>query len=89
MVTGTPDLIVEIISPSSVKKDRYEKKDLYERFGVREFWLADPNNRTIEIFAFSENAYRLQSFADAENKAVSTVLPGFEIDVAKLMPEPE
>ncbi len=87
VVIGTPDLIVEIISPSSVKKDRYEKKDLYERFGVREFWLADPNNRTVEIFTFSENAYRLHGFADEESKATSTVLPGFEVDVAKLMPE--
>jgi len=87
VVIGTPDLIVEIISPGSAKRDRYEKKELYERFGVREFWLADPNNRTIEVFAFSENTYRLQGFADAENKAISIVLPGFEVDVAKLMPE--
>lgn len=86
MVIGTPDLIVEIISPSSVQRDRYQKKELYERFAVREFWLVDPQNRSIEIFTLAQNQYQLHAFADETGASIaSTVLPGLEISVPKLM----
>ena len=54
---GAPDLAVEIISPSNSFKDRNQKKRLYEKFGVKEYWIIDPANRTIEIYDFgtSEN----------------------------------
>lgn len=87
VVIGTPDLIVEIISPTSVRRDRHDKKDLYEHCGVREYWLIDPQNRSIEVFAYTNNRYQLHSFADAEGKAVSAVLPDFEIEVLALIPE--
>ncbi len=87
VVIGTPDLIVEIISPTSVRRDRYDKKELYERYGVREYWLVDPQNRSIEVFAFINNRYQLHSFADAEGKAISAVLPGFEVEVLVLIPK--
>ena len=47
---GAPDFIVEILSPSSSKKDLHEKFDLYERKGVREYWIVDPGNRSIQAF---------------------------------------
>ncbi|MFN4256217.1 MAG: Uma2 family endonuclease [Saprospiraceae bacterium] len=86
VVIGTPDLIVEIISPSSVQRDRYQKKELYERFAVREFWLVDPQNRSIEIFKLAQNQFQLHAFADETGASIaSTVLPGLEISVPKLM----
>ena len=39
---GPPDLVVEILSPSSIRRDRYEKQDQYARFGVKEYWIVDP-----------------------------------------------
>lgn len=47
---GAPDLLVEILSPSTSKKDLHEKFDLYERGGVREYWIVDPGNRSIQVF---------------------------------------
>ncbi len=86
VVIGTPDLIVEIISPSSVQRDRYQKKELYERFAVREFWLVDPQNRSIEIFTLAQNQYQLHAFADESgNTVTSLVLPGLEISVTQIM----
>ena len=86
VVIGTPDLIVEIISPSSVQRDRYQKKELYERFAVREFWLVDPQNRSIEIFTLAQNKYQLHAFADESgNTVTSLVLPGLEISVTQIM----
>lgn len=83
-IKGTPDLVVEIISPGYVRRDRVEKKDIYERFAVREYWLIDPTSRTVEIYAMRDNAYYLHSFLEKEGKAVSIAMTGFEIEISRL-----
>lgn len=62
-IIGVPDLIIEIISPTSVIRDRVEKKNLYERMGVKEFWLIDPQYEEIEIYTLQNNRYELLSAA--------------------------
>lgn len=49
-VHGAPDLVVEVLSPSTAKNDRLHKKAVYGTCGVREYWLVDPENRTIEQY---------------------------------------
>lgn len=49
-VHGAPDLVVEVLSPSTVKRDRTHKKDVYGRCGVREYWLVSPADKTIEVY---------------------------------------
>ena len=56
-IKGPPDLIVEVISPSTEVKDRREKKNLYERFGVREYILAFPEREYIERYLLREGKY--------------------------------
>jgi Uma2 family endonuclease len=56
-IKGAPDLVVEILSPSTSRKDRREKKALYERFGVREYILVDPANEVIERYALTDGKY--------------------------------
>ncbi|GHU55710.1 hypothetical protein AGMMS49975_17900 [Clostridia bacterium] len=56
-VHGAPDLIVEVLSPSTAKRDKGYKKDLYERNGVREYWIVDVNNRTVEVYLLKEGKY--------------------------------
>lgn len=51
---GRPDLVIEILSPSTAKKDRSEKKKLYERAMINEYWIVDPLNQTIEVFLLSD-----------------------------------
>lgn len=64
---GIPKLIVEVISPSSVKRDRFEKKALYERMGVGHYWLIDPRNKNIEIYNLMDGLYILEDvYADYE-----------------------
>lgn len=55
---GAPNLIIEVLSPSTALKDRHHKFNLYERTGVTEYWLADPHNKTIEVYGLSEGKYR-------------------------------
>ncbi|MGL5677710.1 MAG: Uma2 family endonuclease [Cellulosilyticaceae bacterium] len=57
---GIPKLIVEIISPGSIKRDRFEKKTLYAEMGVPYFWLIDPKNKTIEVFTLENGEYVLE-----------------------------
>lgn len=47
-VHGAPDLVVEVLSPSTTKNDRLHKKEAYEKCGVREYWIVDPANKTVE-----------------------------------------
>jgi Uma2 family endonuclease len=56
-ITGPPDLAVEIISPSSRRTDAYAKKAGYARFGVREYWLIDPDNRRVAFYRLSGQEY--------------------------------
>lgn len=84
-VFGAPDLVVEIISPSSVAADRYTKRRIYERFGVREYWIVDPENRTIEVLLNNDQGFQLFSFAAQQGKVTSHLLEGFEVDIASIM----
>lgn len=58
-IHGAPYLIVEVLSPSTAKNDRGYKKDLYEKAGVMEYWIADPIARTIETHILSNGKYSL------------------------------
>src|SRR6266576_566400 len=63
-IFGAPDLLVELVSPSSVRRDRYDKKALYARFGVKEYWLGDPANKALEIHGLKADKYELHCCAE-------------------------
>jgi Uma2 family endonuclease len=83
-IVGVPDLLVEMISPSSVRRDRYQKKDLYARFGVKEYWIGDPGNESLEVFSLKQNGYESLCSAEQKGKIFSHVLTGFEFDLSQL-----
>jgi Uma2 family endonuclease len=56
-VDGAPDLIVEVLSPGTVRRDRVDKRNAYARHGVRHCWLVDPAETTLEAFELVEGAY--------------------------------
>ncbi len=61
-IHGAPDLVVEVLSPSTAKNDKGYKKDLYEKSGVKEYWIVDPNMRSIEAYLLSNGRYILDGF---------------------------
>lgn len=85
-INGIPDLVVEIISPSSLIRDRVEKKNLYERFQIPEFWMVDPQNKSIEIYVLNdEKTYELNNFAtNGEGEIKSIVLKKFSLKLEEL-----
>ena len=83
-IFGTPNLLVELISPSSVRRDRYDKKELYARFGVKEYWIGDPANKSLEILTLKEGRYELHCAAELKGKLTSLVLAGLEFDLTEI-----
>lgn len=82
---GTPDLVVEIISKLSVKKDLHEKYDMYEQAGVKEYWIVNPHDRSLIIFILNDKgSYQPSKPLTRGDKAHSSVLPGFELDLDEL-----
>lgn len=75
VIVGTPDLVIEILSPGTAKRDKTLKKDIYEQFGVKEYWLVDTGNKTVEVYTLQNNRYELFAFADAEENVKSALLP--------------
>lgn len=67
--SGVPKFIVETLSPSSARKDRIEKKDIYEKAGVEEYWIVSPKGKSVEIYYLVDGKYVLdQSYILEEDK---------------------
>lgn len=87
-IHGAPDILVEIISPGSVQRDRVIKKEICQRFAVREFWLVDPQYHTVEIYIMQENVYALHTIVENSGHITSTVLTGLSLDIEQIFGEP-
>lgn len=70
---GAPDMVVEIVSPSSIKTDRVTKFNLYEKAGVKEYWIVEPEQRLVSVFLLQENGRfsRPEMFLDEDSVNVS------------------
>ena len=79
---GAPDLVVEILSVSTAAIDRVKKLALYERCGVREYWLVDPASKTVEIHEFASP--RRTRVYDGGQSFDSAILPGLTVRLAEL-----
>jgi Uma2 family endonuclease len=88
-IVGAPDVVMEVISPSSISRDRHLKRKLYERLGVQEYWIIDPNNAAIEVYRLTPEGYDLTSFAAYEGLVQSGVLQGFSVQVQDIMKHSE
>lgn len=83
-IEGAPDLVVEIISPGTSERDRQAKYQIYEEAGVQEYWLLDPESRTIEVFTLREGIYELSGKWGPGEVARSVLLAGFEVEVDEI-----
>ena len=84
---GAPDLVVEIISPNSIRRDRYIKKELYEKHGVKEFWLVDIENKSVEVFNNNDRHFELFSLTVETGKIESNLFPELEILIESILPD--
>jgi len=78
-IQGTPDLIVEIISPSSEYRDKVIKRKLYSQYDLKEYWLVDPENKEIEVMALRESGLNTIRTYKMPNILESLILKGLKI----------
>lgn len=78
-IEGAPDLIVEIISPSNSYIDRYEKKSLYQQFKVKEYWIIDPGNLTLEVYQLVNKEYKMAQYLVKKGEVKSPLLKDLKL----------
>ena len=84
---GAPDMVVEILSPSTQRHDRFTKFCLYQRAGVREYWIVDPDNRIVQSFVLEDGRYSVKEFGAAGDKIKVNVLEDCVIDLSEVFSE--
>lgn len=80
-IAGPPDLVIEILSPYTEKLDRTIKRDLYERYGVLEYWLVDPASKQIEILSLSGKEFSSIGIYGIKDSFESKVIRGLLVGV--------
>jgi Uma2 family endonuclease len=83
-IEGAPDLIVEILSPGTIRRDRVAKRNAYARHGVRHCWLVDPVETTLEDFELIEGAYHLVAAVAEEEDFRPGLFPDLVIPLPEL-----
>lgn len=84
---GAPDLIIEILSPSTQRHDRVTKFNLYQRAGVQEYWIVEPVNQSVQSFILQNDHYISNEFKTAGEEIKVSVLEGCTIDLSQVFPE--
>lgn len=84
---GAPDLIVEVLSPSTQRHDRLTKFSLYQKAGVKEYWLADPASRTVSVYTLEEGAYHAAVVYPAGASVPVGVLEDCTVDLTSVFPD--
>lgn len=83
-VWGAPDLVVEVLSPGTEARDRHERRAWYRQYGVREYWLIDPQHEQILVIDFS-GATPVESIAGSQDLVRSSLFPTLQLRPAALL----
>ena len=84
---GAPDLVMEILSPSTQRHDRLTKFNLYQQAGVREYWIVDPVSRSVQVFLLEDGRYSAKDFGTAGETVRVNVLEDCVIDLTQVFAE--
>ncbi len=82
VVEGAPDLVIEVISETSRRRDEVRKRELYEQFGVTEYWIVDPDADKVTVHRLTDGRY--DDGTVVRTTLTTPLLPGLEIDLAKV-----
>ena len=85
---GAPDLIAEVLSPSTQRHDQLVKLNLYQRAGVKEYWIADPENKTVRVMLLtSDGIFQIHEVYQREDVAKVNVLDGCFLELGRVFSE--
>ncbi len=83
-IEGVPDLAVEIISPYTQKLDKIFKKKLYETYRVKEYWIVEPDKKTMEIFSHTGRIYDFRGIYEAGDMVASDLIKGLKFNLSEI-----
>ena len=84
---GAPDLVMEILSPTTQRHDRFTKFNLYQQAGVQEYWIVDPASKSVQVFVLDDGRYVAKDFGTAEDTVKVNVLEDCTIDLSQVFAE--
>lgn len=88
-IIGSPDLVVEVLSPSTAKKDRLVKFNRYQKAGIQEYWIVDPVNEFIDVYLLNDNTFnQIGSFFKGDILQVS-IFEDLQIDLTHVFRDEE
>jgi Uma2 family endonuclease len=83
-VQGAPDLVIEILSKRTRRRDESLKLERYGRYGVLEYWIVDPQRKDVKVYRLGEGRLRLVAELSVEDSLATPLLPGLEIPLAEI-----
>lgn len=83
-IRGVPDLLVEVVSKGSFYIDTVDKKEIYQKYGVKEYWIVFPEYYTIEVFSLEDDGYKIFSKGTDDDVVKSKLLNGLEVKVSDI-----
>ena len=83
-IQGAPDLLIEVLSPSTALRDRTFKRALYARYGVKEFWLVNTDEKTIEVLLLGERDFETYAVFGPGQTLTSPTLTDFTLDIDEI-----
>ena len=86
-VEGAPDMVVEVLSPSTAYYDLRKKKEVYEKAGVKEYWIVDPDMEEVEVYVNEGGNFRIFSKAKKQGRVRSSLIRNLEIELKDLFKE--
>ena len=83
-LSGTPNIVMEIVSQGSIELDYIKKRDLYARTGAQEYWIIDWQRKLVEVWMFSESPAQAVAYAAGQN-ITTPLIPGLAVPVDELL----
>lgn len=84
---GAPDMVTEVLSPSTLRHDRFVKLRLYQRAGVREYWIVEPETQTVQVYTLEKGILMPSAFYGSADVAKVNVLEGCFVELRKVFTE--
>lgn len=83
-IRGVPDLVIEVASKGTITLDSIIKKEIYEKYGVAEFWLVLSEEKTMQVYTIENNRYKIFNFAEIEGTVKSQIIKGLEVSIKEV-----
>ncbi|MBC8110883.1 MAG: Uma2 family endonuclease [Verrucomicrobia bacterium] len=83
-VKGSPDIIMEVLSPATAKHDKGDKMKIYRKHQIPEYWLIDTKNQSVEVYVFRNGDYDLDQLETGTGTVKSAVLQGFTLEITSI-----